>query len=119
MSRTEDVLARREILGQIRLERERQHALWGEQNHPSVPREGPEVAFDDGEPSILLCDDSDSQKACDRAFREGSGTWAHIAVEELSEAVYAKDETKRREELVQLAAVCVAWIEAIDRGTTT
>jgi len=33
----------------------------------------------------------------------------------MSEVVSAFDIHKRREELVQLTAVCVAWIEKIDR----
>ena len=41
-------------------------------------------------------------------------SWADIAVEELSEIVCAKDDAERREELIQLAAVCQRWIRKID-----
>jgi hypothetical protein len=57
----------------------------------------------------------DAQAACDQAHARGELTWAHVAVEELCESVDAPDDVQRREELVQLAAVCVAWIESIDR----
>ena len=51
---------------------------------------------------------------CDNAFKQGRGTYAHIAVEELAEVIGAPTDEKRREELVQLATVCMGWIEAID-----
>ena len=55
--------------------------------------------------------------------KAGNCTWAHIAVEEMAEAVEAATDAAQgrgvlaalRKELVQLAAVIVAWIEAIDR----
>lgn len=52
---------------------------------------------------------------CEDAFARGCGTWAHILVEEVAEAIAAPDDVARRAELVQCAAVCVAWCENIDR----
>jgi hypothetical protein len=45
-------------------------------------------------------------------------TWLLIALEEAFEAFVEADPAKLRAELVQLGAVTVAWIEAIDRRTT-
>ena len=56
-----------------------------------------------------------AQHACDRADREGCLTFAHVLDEEASEALAETDPVKLREELVQVAAVCVRWIEALDR----
>ncbi len=49
--------------------------------------------------------------------RLGVLTWADIALEEFAEAISARNEFDRREELVQLAAVIMQWIECIDRHT--
>lgn len=50
----------------------------------------------------------------DTATKNKELTWAHIAVEELSEAICAKNELDMRTELIQLMSVCHRWIEAID-----
>jgi hypothetical protein len=42
-------------------------------------------------------------------------TWAHILTEEFYEALAEADPEKLREELVQVAAVAVAWVECLDR----
>lgn len=53
--------------------------------------------------------------SCDRAVRENRATFAHILDEEASEVLAETDQIKLREELVQLGAVCVRWIEKLDR----
>lgn len=105
------------ILDEIRAERARQDAKWGQQDHPSLT------------PYILnnLTDSVDypsyydlpleaiAKENCEDAFKHGEGSYAHIAVEEMCEVVAAPNDDLRREELIQLAAVCAAWIESIDR----
>lgn len=54
-----------------------------------------------------------AQKNCDEAFRAGEGTWRHILEEEFLEAMAETDEVKLEKELVQVAAVAVAWVEAL------
>ena len=109
------------VLVDVLTERTRQDAKWGEQNHPSVDAVlmgrsggcGPERMADEYEIPW-----ADRAKAlCDDAAERGECTWAHIAVEELCEAVEAAVESDAacRGELVQLAAVIVAWIQCIDR----
>lgn len=44
----------------------------------------------------------------------GDYTWPHIVVEELAEAVGARSFEQMRAEVVQLAATCLGWLEAID-----
>lgn len=46
---------------------------------------------------------------------DGSITYEHILTEEWAEVISEEDPAKLREELVQLAAVAVAWIMKIDK----
>lgn len=115
------------VLAEVLAERARQDAKWGEQNHPDVDRILTEraggciptrMAEEYGIPSTWR-----ARAECQRSAKAGQCTWAHIAVEELCEAVEAATDAQQgrkpisalRQELVQLAAVVVAWIEAIDR----
>lgn len=93
------------VLGEVENERARQEAKWGEQNHP----DGTGVLGNETELADLC------KKATDEAFEAGRGTWKHILREEYAEAMAESDPARLREELVQVAAVAVAWIEAIDR----
>ncbi|HEX7993607.1 MAG TPA: hypothetical protein VF506_06760 [Streptosporangiaceae bacterium] len=93
-----------DVFIEIADERSRQDAKWGEQNH----RDGT------GGPTLRRWAEQD-RAICQEAFRKGVGTWRHILVEEVSEALAEDDPAKLRVELIQVAAVAVAWIEAIDR----
>jgi len=57
----------------------------------------------------------EARYSCDDAFDEGEGTWRHILQEEVCEAFAEDDPEELRKELVQVAAVAVAWIESLDR----
>lgn len=50
-----------------------------------------------------------------RAYRVSRLTWMHVAREAFFSALEETDEIELRERLVWLAAVVLAWIEAIDR----
>jgi hypothetical protein len=52
---------------------------------------------------------------CDRAAREGTLTFADVLDEEASEALAETDPLKLREELVQVMAVCLRWVDRLDR----
>lgn len=52
---------------------------------------------------------------CQRAGRRGDDTWLRILREEMAEAFAEADAAALRAELIQVAAVAVAWVEAIDR----
>lgn len=99
------------ILEEIKAERVRQDAKWGEQNHPItlLPAMYAESVA------------NDLRQKCDEAFECGEGSWEDILLEEVYEALEqaAKGNIeKTREELIQVAAVVVAMIECVDRNKT-
>ena len=90
-------------LDDVKAERARQDARFGEQNHPNgTGRHFADMA-------------REARESCDEEFGHGNGTWQHILSEEVAEAFAESDPVKLRAELVQVAAVACAWIEAIDR----
>lgn len=103
----------RTIYSEILSERDRQIKKWGEQNHPSVSTftKDPHRLCEDYE----IPGEERAKFLCRTHADRGDATWTHIAIEELSEAVCANSEKDRRQELIQLAAVCIAWIDCIDR----
>lgn len=97
-----------DVLGAVGSERERQNDKWG------AIRD-----FPDGTAEYDAVANANAAKdACDMAFREGTGTWAHIFKEEVFEALAESDVEKLRAELIQVAAVAVAWVQALDRRST-
>jgi hypothetical protein len=96
------------ILGEIQAERDRQDERWGEQNHPDGT--GSPVQQD----IARMC-----RQACQEAAARGEVTWRLISDEEHAEAMAESDPLKLRAELIQDAAVKVAWIAAIDRRLAT
>lgn len=89
------------------LERERQDERWGEQNHP----DGTGNEFD---PLLAM----EAKRICEVKAEAGTVTWRDILTEEVCEAYAESDPVRLREELIQVAAVAQAWVEAIDRRTT-
>ncbi|WP_432008684.1 hypothetical protein [Streptomyces bacillaris] len=88
----------------IDTERQAQLAKWGEQHHPDGTGVSPEQR--------KLADNA--RDMCQQAFAEGRGDWAHILFEEVREALAESDPTALRTELVQVAAVCAAWVHDLD-----
>ncbi len=101
------------VLDEVRAERARQDAKWGEQNHPDGTGR---VVHLDYMPAEKQADEMKGR--CQEKARRGTITYSDIALEEVYEANAETDPVKLRAELVQVAAVYVAWIEAIDRRTT-
>lgn len=113
------------VLAEVAGERTRQDTRWGEQNHPDG------TGGDPGIQPFGYCDAADLadwlahpdpgtvdgfvRARCEAMFEQGSGTYEAILTEEWGEAVSAADPVALRIELVQVAAVAVAWIQAIDR----
>jgi hypothetical protein len=121
--------ATRRVLIDVHAERVTQTAKWGRQDHLDLtpgsckdPATLADVARDH-----LMPPADHVQQMVDRLADEGRLSWALIALEELAEALEAAallDGTSRsvemlRCEVVQLAAVAVAWVEAIDRRAAT
>lgn len=93
-------------------ERAQQDVRWGQSNHPNLPAG---VKFPCAFFGIPTADAA--RLFCETAFRAGTGSNAHILLEEVSEAIEAaNDPTHLRAELVQVAAVALKWIEQIDRA---
>lgn len=106
------------VLADISEEREEQDRKWGaDREIADVPAHTLDFFGNEFDATLTVGIPSERQakRNCQSAFKQGNGTWAHIVVEELAEAVEAKTPADRRKELVQLAAVVVAWIENIDR----
>lgn len=112
------------ILAEVARERQQQDAKWGEQNHPDGT--GPDwrlfgssarewltyvrAALDQTtKPGVLFADGEV------RVLPPTGPMWLLILLEEVFEALVETDPAKLRAELVQVAAVAVAWTEAIDR----
>ncbi|MBK3572626.1 hypothetical protein JHN63_02060 [Streptomyces sp. MBT65] len=96
------------VLDEIAAERGRQDKQWGPQNHP------------DGTGSASQQTAAGAARArCQLAAERGEVTWRLISDEEHAEAMAEADPVTLRAELVQGAAVYVAWIEAIDRRMGT
>lgn len=91
-------------------ERARQDVKWGEQDHPDGTGPGL-IVFGDGAGSL----EKRARWRTDTAARYGRLTYEQILTEEWAEAVAQDDPVKLRAELVQVAAVAIAWVEAIDR----
>lgn len=110
-----------EVAEEVIGERLRQDQQWGEQGHPDGIHPGinwaTEIApaFERGDVAVQIA--SIARKECQRAARQGEVTWLKILREEVAEAFAETDPVKLRAELLQVAAVAVAWIEAIDRRT--
>lgn len=99
------------VLTEIVEERKRQLAKWGEQDHPSTNGSDHIVAFWRTAPQLRPF----FQRRADEAAARGDLTWADILLEEVFEALAEDDVKPLRAELVQVAAVVVAWIENLDR----
>lgn len=100
-----------DIANEIATERQAQVARWGQQDHPStyspVDRERAAKNADRWK------EINDARVEADRL------TWDGILLEEVWEALAEEDLTNRRMELIQVAAVAAAEVEAIDRRVAT
>lgn len=93
------------VLDDVVRERQRQDSLWGQQNHPN----GTGIVGDR--------ERADSARhTCEVMFRNGMGSWRDVLHEEVQEAFAEHDPVKLRAELIQVAAVAMAWVENMDRG---
>lgn len=102
------------VLVEVSQERVRQDAKWGEQNHENGTRDDRRLLRDAELPTWgTLC--YRARSLTDAAARAGSVEYLDILLEEVAEAFSESDPQRLRAELIQVAAVAVAWVEAIDR----
>jgi hypothetical protein len=92
------------VLSEVLAERIQQDAKWGEQNHPDNTGSRFYV-----ERAIA------ARRNCQLAATNDTTAWDLVLLEEVYEALAEGRPEQLRAELVQVAAVAVAWIEAIDR----
>lgn len=111
-----------DVLDEIVWERQRQDIKWGEQDHPDVDQVLMNRPGGCSEKRMAeqyeIPTASRAKYLCELAAERGETTWGHILVEEVAEAIEAATQESTqllREELVQVATVAVAWVEAIDR----
>lgn len=83
---------------------------WQDSTH-GAPRDFPDGT---GGGAALL-DLQFAREEYDRAHAAGEMTWRHILEEEWCEAMAETDPEKLETELVQIAAVACAWVEALRR----
>jgi NTP pyrophosphatase (non-canonical NTP hydrolase) len=98
------------VASEVVAERARQDAKWGVQPLPDITDDFIEL---DELPS-----EATARNRCDSAHERGVCSHAHVLLEETIEAFEAAkqgDTTGLRKELIQVAAVCVKWVQHIDR----
>jgi hypothetical protein len=119
-----------DVLACVMQERLRQDAKWGEQNHPNFAPHILNLTEDGTVTGITemplpqrfnyygIPTKEDAKRDCEETFASGKGNWGHILIEEISESFGTMSEEKLEEELVQSAAVIVAWVQCIRRRRT-
>jgi len=112
-----------EALMYVVQERSQQDARWGPQDHPDGT--GPETVPLFAATATGIADDDEAKYIRDvmcgrtdwrfKTLADRPGTWADILLEEVFEAMAEDSPVKLVQELTQVAAVAVAWVEAIER----
>lgn len=104
----------REILERVFRERQAQEVRYGIENLNTQSGTGPEARW-------LLPYTRDSAVKIQEVLRfdyeefedEAQVTWLHLVREEIAEAFQEDDPTRLAEELIQVAALCVSWVERL------
>lgn len=101
------------IISEVRDERYAQIGEWGDQS--DLP-DGTGVDSDHGVDLRFTASraEAEARHRCKARAEEGTVTFADILVEEVCEAMASTVKTGLRTELIQVAAVAVQWVEAID-----
>ena len=104
-----------DVLVDVGMERARQYKLHGAnlKNHSGT---GPDVPW--AEPLFSAMGATTLEFYLREAYnaKQGRGeivTWLDILLEEFSEAAMERDPKRLDEELIQVAAVCVSWVEKL------
>ena len=101
------------VLDQVANERYCQHAKFKQQNWPDGT--GTLLDLNIARARTPLSASDAAKDVTNQAFADGKLTWKDILVEELFEALDETDLERLRAEVIQVAGVAVAWVEAIDR----
>lgn len=92
------------VLERVAAERQRQLEKWGHQNHA----DGTRSSSDDAVHADLY------RGITEELARDGRLTWRAVLKEEVAEAFAESDPGKLVTELIQVMAVCSAWIEDVE-----
>lgn len=104
------------ILDEVADECVRQVLKFGVQNHPSFVVGGFDTPIQVAE-RYYMPNVRTAQWHLETHKNAGQLAWMDILGEEVAEVVDAFSDLRRvREELLQVAAVCVSWVESIDRN---
>lgn len=101
------------IIMAIKNERLRQDNLWGEQNHPII-----DSTFISDKMYLRydIPSEENCKYMCETLSKNNDLTWGDIILEELVEALCAKNKEDMKTELIQCASVIFAAIESLDRN---
>lgn len=103
------------VLNDVRNERREQYRRYGTNDNlqdgtgPNTRWLGPYT----GAPANLIEADLRADYE-DYEEETGNPTWVHLVREEMAEAFCEDDPARLRDELIQIAALCVAWVEKLD-----
>lgn len=105
----------RAVLDLVLEERVAQEARYGEANLTIVNGTGPETRWLQPLSQVSAVQ---IQKALRRDYEEfedetGAPTWVHLVREEIAETFQEEDPARLAEELIQVAALCVSWVERL------
>lgn len=110
----------RTVLDEVHGERRRQDEKWGQQNHPDVYGPLPHAWRQRYEARANGWKDDNAARVMEQNARgvpsDRNAAWDGILLEEVYEALAEVDPIARRAELIQVAAVAAAEVEAIDRA---
>ena len=104
------------LFDKVNKELKNQLEKWGEQNHPSVDVRLLKRSVERMTEEYEIASENRAKQLTSIAEKRGSLTWAHIAVEELSESISARLPEDRSQEIVQLIAVLCNWYESIQKN---
>lgn len=115
---TDRAVIRQQILGEIHRERERQISRYG-LNEDITDGTGPEVLWLGHTHAYLSALPAHKiEQAFRREYdRHETPTWMHLVREEVAEAFMEADPVRLEEELIQVAALCVSWVESLRART--
>lgn len=103
------------VLAEVVSARHAHDAEWGAREYPDGT--GPQIRLLDNRPRSSRHIADIFRGRCEGAAEHGQLTWRLLLLEGVFATVAEADAGRLRRALVRLAAVAVAWIEAIDRRT--
>ena len=105
-----------QVLEDVFSERLRQVAKYGH-NDECADGSGPETRWLLPLSSVSAAEAQAALRGSYEAFEEETGTptWVHLVLEEVCEAFEASTPDRLEEELLQVAALCVSWVETLRR----